>query len=61
MVSVTGNRICHMATEEAIRHREVDVAELALFESLGTCFGREPQPFAPEFVRPATLPIPRHL
>jgi hypothetical protein len=49
-----------MRTEEAIKHREVNVAELALFESLGTCFGREPQPFVPEFVEP-DLPIARHL
>jgi len=49
-----------MATEEAIVRREVDVAGLALFESLGTCFGREVQAFQPEFVTPAS-PISRHL
>jgi 6-phosphofructokinase 1 len=61
VVSVEGNRITHMATEKAIVHREVDVSGLPLWESLGTCFGREPVPFTPELVEPATLPIPRHL
>ncbi len=61
VVSVAGNRVTHMATEQAIVHRGVDVSELALWESLGTCFGREPQPYRPEFVEPASLPIARHL
>lgn len=60
VVSVDGNRVSHIETEKAIVHREVDVSGLALFESLGTCFGREPVPFAPELVE-ASLPIPRHL
>jgi 6-phosphofructokinase 1 len=60
VVSVTGRTISHMATEQAIAHREVDVEELALFESLGTCFGRAPRPFAPVFAE-AALPIARHL
>ncbi|MBI4768764.1 MAG: 6-phosphofructokinase [Deltaproteobacteria bacterium] len=43
LVSVNGNQINYMPTSEAIKRREVDVDELALFESLGTCFGRDPQ------------------
>lgn len=46
LVSVNGNTINYMPTLEAIKRREVDVNELALFESLGTCFGRKPQQFA---------------
>jgi 6-phosphofructokinase 1 len=61
VVSVDGNRVSYMATEKAIVHREVDVSGLSLFESLGTCFGREPLPFAPELVEETALPIPRHL
>ena len=43
LVSVNGNQINYMPTSEAIKRREVDVDELALFESLGTCFGRKPK------------------
>ena len=45
LVSVNGNQITYMPTSEAIKRREVDVAELALFESLGTCFGRKPKTY----------------
>ena len=45
LVSVNGNRINYMPTSEAIKRREVNVDELALFESLGTCFGREPKEY----------------
>jgi 6-phosphofructokinase 1 len=61
VVGVEGNKVSYMQTEKAIVHREVDVAGLALFESLGTCFGREPQPFTPELVEQTALPIQRHL
>jgi 6-phosphofructokinase 1 len=46
LVSVNGNKINYMPTSEAIVRREVDIDELALFESLGTCFGRKPQKFS---------------
>jgi 6-phosphofructokinase 1 len=49
LVSVDGNQINFMATSEAIKRREVDINELALFESLGTCFGRKPQEFVYHF------------
>lgn len=49
VVSVNGNNINHMPTTEAIKRREVDIDELALFESLGTCFGRKPKKFAYHF------------
>jgi 6-phosphofructokinase 1 len=45
LVSVNGNTINYMPTSEAIKRREVDINELALFESLGTCFGRAPREF----------------
>jgi len=45
LVSVMGNRINYMPTSEAIKRRGVDIDELALFESLGTCFGRKPKEY----------------
>jgi 6-phosphofructokinase 1 len=38
-----------MPTADAIKRREVDIKEVALFESLGICFGRKPQKFEHEF------------
>ena len=49
VVNVDGNRIHYMPTSEAIKRREVDIKEVALFESLGICFGRKPQKFEHEF------------
>ena len=42
IVDVKGSNIYYMPTTEAIKRREVDISEVALFESLGTCFGRRP-------------------
>lgn len=60
LVSVNGNKINYMPTSEAIIRREVDIDELALFESLGTCFGRKPQNFAYQFSKQKDT-IDRHL
>jgi 6-phosphofructokinase 1 len=60
LVSVNGNKINYMPTSEAIIRREVDINELALFESLGTCFGRKPQKFAYQFSKQKDT-IDRHL
>ncbi|MBF0557730.1 MAG: 6-phosphofructokinase [Nitrospirae bacterium] len=57
---VDGNKICYIPTTEAIKRREVDVAEIALFESLGTCFGRRPEKFEYELVE-RKPPITRHV
>jgi 6-phosphofructokinase 1 len=51
VVNVEGPRVSYLPTEEAIKRREVDVREIALFESLGTCFGRKPEKYVHEFVR----------
>jgi 6-phosphofructokinase 1 len=48
VTGVEGQKILYMPTTEAIKRREVDIEELALFESLGTCFGRKPVEFKPE-------------
>ncbi len=48
ITGVEGQVIMYMPTSEAIKRREVDIEELALFESLGTCFGRKAVSFSPE-------------
>ena len=45
VVNVVGDQIYYMPTTEAIKRWEVDLEEVALFESLGTCFGRPPQKY----------------
>jgi len=60
VVDVEGSKIFYIATSEAIKRREVDISELALFESLGTCFGRKPGKFGYELVETKGVPK-RHL
>ncbi len=50
VTNIKGNKVSYMQTAEAIKHRAVDVRELALFESLGICFGRKPEEFKPELI-----------
>jgi 6-phosphofructokinase 1 len=45
VVNLTGKKIEYVPTAAAIKRREVDVTEVALFESLGICFGRKPEKF----------------
>ncbi len=45
IVDVEGKEIRYMPTPEAIKRKEVDICEIALFESLGTCFGRKPEKY----------------
>ena len=40
VAGVCGDEIRYMRTEAAIKQRHVDLAQVALHESLGTCFGR---------------------
>jgi 6-phosphofructokinase 1 len=49
VVNVVGKKIGYIPTSEAIKRREVDVTEVALFEGLGVCFGRKPEKFEYEF------------
>lgn len=60
VVGVSGKKIDYIATSAAIKRREVDITEIALFESLGICFGRKPQKFEYEFSE-VTGTIERHL
>ncbi len=58
IVEVDGKKIGYMATTDAIKRREADIAEIALFESLGTCFGRVPEKYVYELVE-KKMPIAR--
>ncbi len=49
VVGLEGKNIRYLPTSEAIKRREVDMREVALFESLGICFGRKPEKFEHEF------------
>ncbi|MBF0330102.1 MAG: 6-phosphofructokinase [Nitrospirae bacterium] len=49
VVNVDGDKVSYMPTTEAIKHRTVDTKEIALFESLGTCFGRKPEQYKASF------------
>lgn len=60
VVNVEGNNIRYMPTAEAIKRREVDIKEIALFENLGTCFGRKPERFEYTIIEQKTS-APRHL
>jgi len=60
VVNVTGNKIFYQPTAEAIKRREVDVDEVSLFESLGTCFGRKPQKYQYELLLETSQKIERY-
>ncbi len=60
VVNVTGNKIFYLPTAEAIKRREVDVDEVALFESLGTCFGRKPKEYKYELLLETSVKIERY-
>ncbi len=50
VVDVDGNRVYYQSTADVIRRREVDIEEIAIFESLGICFGRIPKKYDYELV-----------
>jgi 6-phosphofructokinase 1 len=60
VVNVDGNRIFTQTTVEIIKRREVSVGEIAIFESLGICFGRKPEKFVYEIIEQQGR-IERHL
>lgn len=43
VVSFREGKICYMPVAEAIRQRHVDIADVAVMEALGICFGRKPE------------------
>jgi 6-phosphofructokinase 1 len=60
VVSVEGNRITYIPTSEAIKRREGDIRDIALFESLGISFGRKPEKYSYEMVESSGV-IDRHV
>ena len=60
VVNVDGDKIYYQPTAEVIKRREVDIREIALFESLGTCFGRKPREYEHKLVE-VKGKIERHL
>jgi 6-phosphofructokinase 1 len=50
VVNVEGKKIQYKPTAEVIKRRGVNIEEVAIFESLGTCFGRKAQPYTYEIV-----------
>jgi 6-phosphofructokinase 1 len=48
LADVKGKEIRYMPAEKAILQRYVDLDQVALFEQLGTCFGRKPASFDPD-------------
>lgn len=47
---VKGKEIRYMSAEKAIIQRHVDLDQVALFEQLGTCFGRRPAEYTPQYL-----------
>jgi 6-phosphofructokinase 1 len=60
VVEVNGSVIQYQPTEEVIKRREVNIKEVAIFESLGICFGRKPRKFEYE-LEEVKGTIDRHL
>ena len=50
VVDVDGNKIYYQSTADVIKRREVNKEEIAIFESLGICFGRKPHTYDYEVV-----------
>lgn len=48
VVGVEGQEISYQDTAEVIKQRHVDLSEVALYETLGVCFGRKPGQYKPE-------------
>lgn len=50
VVGAEGDRVEYKPTAEVIKQRHVDISEVALYESLGICFGRKPDKYEPKTV-----------
>ncbi|MDA8156142.1 MAG: 6-phosphofructokinase [Actinomycetota bacterium] len=60
VVDVNDKKIEYTDTAQVIKQRTVDLNEIALYETLGICFGRQPQKFEPELEK-KELPLTRCL
>jgi 6-phosphofructokinase len=50
VVGVDGNELSYMPSKDAIEQRYVDLDDISLYEAMGVCFGRKPEPFKPNLV-----------
>lgn len=50
IVDVKGSLIRYMKTQDAIKQRHVDLNQVAWYENMGVCFGRNPGEIKPEFI-----------
>lgn len=57
VVSYRGGKIEYMDVKDAIVQRHVTEADVALFETLGVCFGREPKKPSAEAVKVSGTPV----
>jgi 6-phosphofructokinase 1 len=57
VVSYRSGKVEYMAVKDAIVQRLVDEADIALYETLGVCFGREPAKASAEPVKVTGRPI----
>ncbi|MGA1869435.1 MAG: 6-phosphofructokinase [bacterium] len=59
VVKEEDGKIVYMPTSEAIKQRQVNLQEIALYEALDICFGRKPVPYEIQFVEQEG-PVSRH-
>lgn len=60
IVGIDGEKVRFMESKKAIEQRHVDLNQVAVYEALGTCFGRPAQVYKPMFEK-AEGRITRHL
>ncbi|MCM8812521.1 MAG: 6-phosphofructokinase [Candidatus Omnitrophica bacterium] len=61
IVGITGKTVNYIPTAEAIKQRHVDTDQVAIFETMGICFGRcRPEKLAVEF-KEIKMPITRYM
>lgn len=58
---VLDGEIRYMPTKEAIVARPVNLNMVSFYEQMDICFGREPQPYEPEFYENVGMPVERFL
>lgn len=49
IVGVEAEEIIYIPTQEAIKQRNVELKEIAFYEAMGVCFGRDPIQYKPSF------------
>ncbi len=60
VVGIDGDKVRYMESKKAIVQRHVDLDQVAVYEAMGTCFGRPAQAYKPNFEQ-AEGRITRHL